>query len=116
MPSLSRLSSISRVSYWLSLDWSSSSPGATLTSVLLYSQVEYLLNLYQDPAGDRVFSTSMTAQSRSSEDQNRHELEAKLPNLTDLEKIDLLNAHIQSLEEKLALRNKKIRELECTNS
>ena len=63
--------------------------------------------LYQDPTGDKVFGTSMTAQSRNSEDQRRHELAAKLPNLTDPEKIELLNARVQSLEE-------KIRELESS--
>ena len=75
-----------------------------------------MVSLYLDPTGEKVFVAPLSAHSRGSEEQRSHDLAAKLPNLTDHEKIDLLNAHIQSLEEKMALKNERIRELESATT
>ena len=75
-----------------------------------------MISLYRDPSGEKVFDGTMSIPSRNSDDQQQSYLALKLPNLTDPEKIELMNAHIKTLEERMSMKNKRIHELESSSS
>lgn len=73
-----------------------------------------MMNLYRDPSGSKIFDgtypTKPTEQKATSENQI---VAMGIPDLTDAEKIDLLNVRVKGLEEMVKNKNQRINELEA---
>ena len=73
-----------------------------------------MMNLYRDPSGSKIFDgthpTNHTERKTTSENQI---VAMGIPDLTDAEKIDLLNVRVKGLEEMVKNKNQRIVELEA---
>jgi len=71
-----------------------------------------MINLYQDPKGEKVFeNTNPTSKSEKGIDPNSN-IPASLSELTDKERVSLLETRVRSLEKEVQEKTKRISELE----
>ena len=76
-----------------------------------------MVNLYRDPSGEKIFDgTNPSSIHKHNTTSEHHSMAKSLPDLTDTEKIDLLNARIKGLEEKIEEKNKRIIQLEAVRN
>ena len=71
-----------------------------------------MYSLYQDPMGDKVFKgTNPTHQTHTDTTGGHHSMAMGLTELTAVEKVDLLDARVKTLESIVEEKNQKIYEL-----
>lgn len=71
------------------------------------------MNLYRDPSGVKIFNGTNPSKNMEQKTTSENQIVAMgLSDLTDKEKIDLLNARVKGLEEMVKDKNQRIVELE----
>lgn len=73
-----------------------------------------MMNLYRDPSGLKIFDGTHPTKHTEQRTTSEHQIVAMgIPDLTDTEKIDLLNVRVKGLEEMVKNKNQRIIELEA---
>jgi len=71
-----------------------------------------MINLYQDPKGEKVFENTNPSNKSESGIAPNSSVPAGLSELTDKERVSLLEARLESIEKELQEKKKRISELE----
>ena len=72
-----------------------------------------MVNLYQDPTGERVFeSTNPLKLAQPMTTSEHRSMAMGLSELTDAEKVDLLDARVKALEKRVDEKSQRINQLE----
>ena len=79
-------------------------------STLYFTQV---INVYRDPTGDNIFSgTTPSTQTFKTQSKEHHNMAVGISELTETERNSLLTSRVQSLEQKMKDKDRRIVELE----
>ena len=72
-----------------------------------------MVTLYNDPSGDKIFENTNPSQmnDRKSENDSKN-MVMRMADLSDADKVPLLQARVNVLEQKLDEKNRKISQLE----
>ena len=71
-----------------------------------------MINLYQDPKGEKVFEKTNTTNKSEKGIAPNSSIPAGLSELTDKERVSLLETRLRSLEKEIQEKTKRISELE----
>lgn len=72
-----------------------------------------MVNLYRDPAGEKIFdSYNPTKEMKHKTTKEQHSIAMGLSELTDAEKINLLDTRVRTLEKRVEEKNVQIKQLE----
>ena len=72
-----------------------------------------MMNLYRDPSGSKIFDGTYPTKTTEQATSENQIVAMGIPDLTDAEKIDLLNVRVKGLEEMVKNKNQRINELEA---
>lgn len=72
-----------------------------------------MMNLYRDPSGSKIFDGTYPTKPTEQATSENQIVAMGIPDLTDAEKIDLLNVRVKGLEEMVKNKNQRINELEA---
>ena len=85
---------------------------------MLISPISYLqkysqmVNLYRDPAGDKIFDSYNPAkETKYKTTKEQHSIAMGFSELTDSEKIKLLDTRVRTLEKRVEEKNMEIKQL-----
>ena len=71
-----------------------------------------MINLYHDPAGEKIFdSYNPTKETKHKTTKEQHSIAMGFSELTDSEKINLLDTRVRTLEKRVEEKNMEIKQL-----
>ena len=84
-----------------------------IKTILYDYQTIQMVNLYKDPTGERVFeSTHPSKLAQPKTTSEHHSMAMGLSELTDAEKVELLDSRVKVLEKRVEEKSQRINQLE----